>query len=171
MPLLNACQVLLVTIFVISAASKALGRKAFEDTLSQLGFRTHRKLLGYGVIVLEMLGAVFIAIDSTVYLGALMILILTGGFFWSFYRAYVTKKTVKCNCFGSLTTEVFGWQVYLRAFVVGCMALLMLTVRPKSLLLVPFHQTLSVVFVGAGYLAVSALVSIIQSNLFARRHS
>ncbi|MBD3919943.1 hypothetical protein H8B09_14360 [Paenibacillus sp. PR3] len=108
-------QTLLLFTFLISGLAKLFGFEQFKLTFEHLSI--NKRLIrpfAIGVVLLELTASVMLFFAMTQFIAYLLILLLLCCFLWSIYRAYRLQLDVKCNCFGNLNPESFGWNTLLR---------------------------------------------------------
>lgn len=105
----------LAILFIISGCAKLMNYKDIYTTIEKLGVHWRLlKLAAIGVPILEVGSASLLLYPATQMLAKWLILFLLATFAWSIYRAMTGKKKIACNCFGSLSSEQFGWGTSFR---------------------------------------------------------
>ncbi|WP_217559415.1 MauE/DoxX family redox-associated membrane protein [Paenibacillus sp. GbtcB18] len=118
-------QMFLALILVTSALPKLTGLTAFKKTLKRLGVTDKLVMLAIGIPLLELAAAVLILVSPLRFAGEVAILALLGCFLWATYKGMTGKAPVECSCFGSLTSETFGWTTLARIAVMLALDLIL----------------------------------------------
>lgn len=109
MEIILLLEIFLITLFMISGISKFFSINQFKKTLIELKFSDYySKILAICIPTIELLIAIFILFEKTIFIALISTLILSCLFLFVTMYSLITKKQIKCNCFGNFTDEKLG---------------------------------------------------------------
>lgn len=152
-------QVFLATILASAASAKLVDQRGFGNTLKEIDFPLRLiSLAGAAIPVLEILTAGLLLWEPLRLWGEVSLLLLLCTFAWAAWKALSKGREVKCNCFGQLAPEVFGWKTVARIILLALLdGFLLLYPGPTRLDVAPMVEMVSAVLLSIGLLMLYAV--------------
>lgn len=153
--------VFLALALAVAGVAKVAELKGFRSTLEGLGLPPRlARAVGYTVPVMEIGSAVLLFLDPVRLYGAILLLLLLAGFAWSLWTARNRGEDLKCNCFGSVVPESFGWKTGVRISLMTLLDLYLLSSPgPIFVLDLPLAELLGAVVLSLGIMLMYALAA------------
>ncbi|SYX84826.1 MauE/DoxX family redox-associated membrane protein [Paenibacillus alvei] len=152
MSITSMFQIILSSLFFISAISKIFDFKELMSTVKMIGiFKGQSKILSISVIMFEIASSLFLLFKETAKLGSLVLLLLLFIFILiSLYTKFVLQKNIKCNCFGSLSEENIGVKTIIRNIIFLIFVTIVLFNNPTDILTLDYLNVILVVMTAIG---------------------
>ncbi len=118
-------MMLLSVLLLFAAIPKWVGRADFLVTLKRLGISGKLASLVIWILPLaEVVVGIGIWFEELRMLSLIGLFMLTASFLWAIVRG--KSKKLKCNCFGSMIDEQFGWKTAVRVILMIAIGLFVL---------------------------------------------
>lgn len=153
-------QVVLATVFAVSAIAKLISRYSFYETLSAIGLKdTASGIVSWAFPLVELTAAGLLLAEPFRLAGELLILCMLAGFIAISIQAIREKgNRVDCQCFGDLVEEKLGAATLIRSFVLAaCLVPLIAHQGETGLFDMEAMEVAAAVFSGLGIVMFYAL--------------
>jgi hypothetical protein len=129
-----AFQIILATVFGVSATSKLLSFSAFKNSLHNFfGKIRYEQSIAIAVVTAELITAVAIAFLNSNEAGLWNALFLLAAFTGLIISNLTRGRTFPCSCFGNTSSNPISWWDVGRNFVFSLIAIYLLVARDKDI--------------------------------------